>query len=60
MKTDLRLRGSRDTTTMPGGQYFLTEKFIGRLIAWFPDDLLAINLQVTADPQTSKRKKKKK
>jgi hypothetical protein len=27
------------------GEFFLTEKFVGRLVAWFKDELMAINLQ---------------
>ena len=26
--------------------FYLAEKFIGRLIAWFPDELVAINVQL--------------
>jgi hypothetical protein len=41
------------------GPYFLTEKFIGRLIAWFPEDLLAINLQFAPESHRKQTKKKK-
>jgi hypothetical protein len=40
--------------------YFLTEKFIGRLVAWFPDDIAAINLQFVAAAQPKKVKARKK
>jgi hypothetical protein len=42
----------------PGGDgpYFLTEKFIGRLVAWFPEDLLAINLQFAPDPPRKRKR----
>jgi hypothetical protein len=29
--------------------YFLTEKFIGRLVAWFEEELFAINVQFIPD-----------
>ena len=35
----------------PSDQFFLAEKFIGRLIAWFADDLAAINLQFLDGPK---------
>lgn len=35
--------------------YFLREKFIGRLVAWFPEELFALNIQFL---QESKEKKK--
>ena len=34
----------------PSDQFYLTEKFIGRLIGWFEGDLLSINIQFVADP----------
>ncbi|TAK84791.1 MAG: hypothetical protein EPO20_13190 [Betaproteobacteria bacterium] len=37
-------------------QFFLAEKFIGRLIAWFADDLATINLQFLDVPRTKKKK----
>jgi hypothetical protein len=38
------------------GQYFLIEKFVGRLVAWFPQELFAINIQFV--PEVRKPKKK--
>jgi hypothetical protein len=31
--------------------FYLTEKFMGRLVAWFEDDLAAINVQFVAAPR---------
>jgi hypothetical protein len=40
--------------------YFFAEKFIGRLVAWFLQDLAAINIQFrNTDVQAAGRKKKK-
>lgn len=39
-------------------QFFLAEKFIGRLIAWFAQDLAAINLQFLGEAPPVKRRKK--
>jgi hypothetical protein len=41
-------------------EYYLVEKFIGRLVAWFRDDLAAINVQFLADAPVKRRKKKAK
>lgn len=41
-------------------QFFLAEKFIGRLIAWFAADLAAINLQFLDDAPGRARKRRKK
>jgi hypothetical protein len=38
-----------------GEQYFFAEKFVGRLVAWFPEELFAINIQFLSDK--AKRKK---
>jgi hypothetical protein len=43
----------------PRDQFYLTEKFMGRLIAWFEKDLLAINVQFVAEPEKPKRKKRR-
>ena len=40
----------------PRDQFYLTEKFMGRLIAWFEKDLLAINVQFVAEPERVKRR----
>jgi hypothetical protein len=37
-------------------EFFLAEKFIGRLVAWFAEDLAAINLQFVEPPQNGKRR----
>ena len=37
--------------------WFFAEKLIGRLVAWFPDEIAAINLQILSEPQKSKSKK---
>jgi hypothetical protein len=34
----------------PSDLFYLAEKFTGRLVAWFEEDLLAINLQFAPDP----------
>jgi hypothetical protein len=39
---------------------FLIEKFVGRLVAWFPTEVAAINVQVVEENGTSKKKSKKK
>ena len=39
-------------------QFFLAEKFIGRLIAWFAEDLAAINLQFLSETPRAKKRKK--
>lgn len=37
----------------------LIEKYIGRMVAWFQDELVAINIQFVADPPSKKRAKRK-
>lgn len=37
-------------------QFFLVEKFIGRLVAWFPEDLHSINLQFLPESRPVKGK----
>lgn len=39
--------------------FYLAEKFTGRLVAWFEQDLVAINLQVFPDPVKPERRKKR-
>lgn len=39
--------------------FYLAEKFTGRLVAWFEADLLAINIQVVADPPVKKRRRRR-
>ncbi len=44
----------------PQDTFFLTEKLIGRLVAWFNDDLAAINIQFSeAEPPKATRKRKR-
>jgi hypothetical protein len=38
--------------------FYLAEKLLGRLIAWFEDELIAINMQF-AEEETRKKKRKK-
>ena len=46
----------------PRDIFYLAEKFIGRMVAWFESDLAAINVQFMADTKgkTTKRKTVKK
>lgn len=39
--------------------FYLTEKFTGRLVAWFEQDLLAINIQFVPEPPPSKRRRRR-
>ena len=39
----------------PKDQFMLIEKFIGRLTAWFPDDIFAINVQFNPAETRSRR-----
>ena len=43
--------------SLPDSHYFLVEKFIGRLVAWFPGDIFAINVQFVPDESPKKRKR---
>lgn len=43
----------------PTDLFYLAEKFTGRLVAWFEQDLLAINIQFVPDPPLSKRKRRR-
>ena len=38
-------------------QFYLAEKFMGRLLAWFEQDLLAINIQMVPEPARPARRK---
>ena len=38
-------------------EYYLVEKFMGRLVAWFQDDLVAINLQFVPEIPSKKPKR---
>ena len=39
-------------------QFYLTEKFMGRLVAWFEAELVAINIQFLPDPPKPKRRRR--
>jgi hypothetical protein len=39
--------------------FYLAEKFTGRLVAWFEQDLLAINIQFVPEPPPKKRKRRR-
>lgn len=39
--------------------FFLAEKFVGRLIAWFSSEIAAINLQFLPDPPTRKKARRR-
>lgn len=39
--------------------FFFVEKFIGRLTAWFSNDLVSINMQFIPEPESLRKKRKK-
>jgi hypothetical protein len=41
----------------PADLFYLAEKFTGRLIAWFEQDLVAINVQFLPDPPPKGRRR---
>jgi len=43
----------------PADAFFLVEKFVGRLVAWFENELVAINLQFLQDEAPKKRRRRK-
>lgn len=43
----------------PEDLFYLAEKFTGRMIAWFGDDLLAINMQFIPEPPTSRSRRRR-
>lgn len=43
----------------PGDQFYLAEKFMGRLVAWFEKDLHAINIQFIAEPERPSRARRR-
>ena len=43
----------------PRDLFYLAEKFMGRLVAWFEADLAAINVQFGVVPQEPKRRRRK-
>jgi hypothetical protein len=38
--------------------FYLAEKFIGRLVAWFEENLVAINVQLIQEPEPKRRRKR--
>ena len=40
----------------PSNLFYLAEKFMGRLLAWFEEDLAAINVQFVSDAKKKKRR----
>jgi len=42
----------------PRDLFYLAEKFMGRLVAWFADDLASINVQFLADPPVKRPKRR--
>jgi hypothetical protein len=40
----------------PSDAFFLLEKFIGRLTAWFSEDIVAINVQFISEEKARKKK----
>jgi hypothetical protein len=43
----------------PKDLFYLAEKFTGRLVAWFEQDLLAINIQFVPDAAPPKKKRRR-
>jgi hypothetical protein len=43
----------------PNDLFYLAEKFTGRLVAWFEQDLLAINIQFVPDSPSPKKKRRR-
>ena len=39
----------------PRDLFYLAEKFMGRMVAWFEDDLAAINVQFVEEPKPTRR-----
>ncbi|MGA7989898.1 MAG: hypothetical protein WCC53_00545 [Thermoanaerobaculia bacterium] len=44
----------------PKNQFFLVEKFVGRLVAWFSGQIVAVNMQFVPDPPEKRRRRKRK
>ena len=40
--------------------FYLAEKFLGRMIAWFESDLVSLNLQFLKDPRPRRKRASKK
>jgi hypothetical protein len=47
------------TPKTPQDLFYLAEKFTGRLVAWFPTELLAINIQVVPEAEPARRRRRK-
>ena len=43
----------------PRDLFYLAEKFMGRLVAWFESDLAAINVQFGEVPKEPKRRRRR-
>jgi len=43
----------------PADLFYLTEKFTGRLVAWFRDDLVAVNIQFVPDAPEAKPRRRR-
>jgi hypothetical protein len=43
----------------PADEFFLVEKLIGRITAWFADEIVAINIQFVPDDSPRKAKKQR-
>jgi hypothetical protein len=50
---------ARVVPTVESDSFFLAEKFIGRLIAWFANEIAAINLQFLPEPAVRKRTRRR-
>ena len=44
----------------PRDLFYLAEKFMGRMVAWFEDELAAINVQFVEEPKPKRRAGRKK
>jgi hypothetical protein len=54
-----RPRGGHIRPKTPNDLFYLAEKFTGRLVAWFEQDLVAINIQFVPEPPAPKRKRRR-
>lgn len=43
----------------PNDLFYLTEKFTGRLVAWFAGELLTINMQFVPDPPPARKRRRR-
>jgi hypothetical protein len=44
----------------PSDLFYLAEKFTGRLVAWFENDLAAVNIQFLSDPRAATPRRRSK